>query len=228
MGIVCLRNAGLKGYIQASGISFLLPYMDRNMEGVLVLTMQLENYAEESLTDGARQAAQEFIRYLRANELEFVKDTDYWKDKIYYLIKFRNECVCFIAIKDPDEPENLWTVWSDSSKAYEDSSVEDDIKSAAWKYVDRCSSCGSCGGGKHKTVFGKRFERVCGCTFRVDNPTAADLPFLKKMVELRKNDIISSEKGTSNSLIRREKVCFAHNAGRNVLMIHVFVNTAAV
>lgn len=123
-------------------------------------------------------------------ELEFVKDNDYWKDKIYYLIKFRNECVCFIAIKDPDEPKNLWTIWSDDSKAYEDSSVEEDIKNIAWQYVDHCGNCGSCGGGKHKIVFGKNYERVCGCTFRVDNPKEIDLPFLKKIVELRKNDIL--------------------------------------
>lgn len=150
---------------------------------------QIENYVEENLTGEARQTALEFIHYLRANELEFIKDSGYWKDKIYYLIKFRNECVCFIAIKDPDEPQNLWTVWSDDSRAYEDSSVEEEIKNIAWKYVDYCANCGSCGGGKRKIVFGKSFERVCGCTFRVDNPKAGDLPFLKKMVKLRKKDI---------------------------------------
>lgn len=153
---------------------------------------QIEDYIEENLTDGARQTALEFIDYLRTNELEFVKDNGFWKDKIYYLIKFRNECVCFIAIKDPDEPENLWTIWSDDSRVYEDSSVEEDIKNIAWKYVDYCGNCGSCGGGKRKTVFGKKFEKVCGCTFRIDNPQAGDFPFLKKMVELRKNDILNN------------------------------------
>lgn len=152
---------------------------------------EIENYIEEGLTDRARQTALEFISYLRKNELEFVKDNGYWKDKIYYLIKFRDECVCFIGIKDPDEPENLWTVWSDDSKAYEDSSVEEDIKGIAWNHVDHCGNCGSCRGGRHKKIFGKGFERVCGCTFRIDNPKVSDLPFLKKMVELRKNDILN-------------------------------------
>lgn len=155
------------------------------------MAKQIENYVEENLTDEAQQTALEFINYLRTNEFEFIKDNDYWKDKIYYLIKFRNECVCFIAIKDPDEPKHLWTIWSDDSKVYEDSSVEEDIKKIAWKYVDHCGNCGSCGGGKTKIVFGKSFEKVCGCTFRVDNPKSSDLPFLKKMVELRKNDIIN-------------------------------------
>lgn len=156
------------------------------------MAKRLENYIEENLTDEAQKTALEFINYLRANGLEFVKDNGYWKDKIYYLIKYRNECICFIAIKDPDEPKNLWTIWSDDSMAYEDSSVEEDIKNIAWKYVDHCGNCGSCGGGKHKIVFGKSFEKICGCTFRVDNPKASDLPFLKKMVELRKNDILNN------------------------------------
>ncbi|MDE7202576.1 MAG: hypothetical protein K2O91_11915 [Lachnospiraceae bacterium] len=69
--------------------------------------------------------------------------------------------------------------------------MEEEVKNIAWKYVDHCGNCGSCGGGKQKIVFGKRFERVCGCTFRIDNPMATDLPFLKKMVELRKNDILN-------------------------------------
>ncbi|WP_124100358.1 hypothetical protein [Ruminococcus sp. Marseille-P6503] len=112
--------------------------------------------------------------------MEFVKDNGYWKDKIYYLIKFRDECVCFIAIKDPDEPENLWTIWSDDSKAYEESSVEEDIKGIAWNHVNLCGNCGSCGGGRHKIIFGRSFEKVCGCTFRIDNPKVSDLPFFKK------------------------------------------------
>ena len=57
------------------------------------MTKQIENYIAENLTDRAQQTALEFTNYLRANELEIVKDQGYWKDKIYYLIKFRNECV---------------------------------------------------------------------------------------------------------------------------------------
>ena len=97
--------------------------------------------------------------------------------KIYYWVKFKDECVCFIAIADPDEPQNLWTVWSDESKLYEDYIVDEEIKTIAWKNIDLCGNCGSCGGGQSKKVFGKTFDRVCGCTFRIDNPTAKDIPF---------------------------------------------------
>lgn len=66
----------------------------------------------------------------------------------------------------------------------EDTVADDEIKELAWNYVDHCGYCGYCGGGRHKVIFGREFEDVCGCTFRVDNPGQADLLFLKKMVEL--------------------------------------------
>lgn len=150
------------------------------------MTKQIETYIEEHLSGNMKQTAMDFVKHLRKNGLTFYRDTcDCWKNKIYYWVKLGNECVCFIAIKDPDEPDNLWTVWSDNSKAYEDVAVSDEIKNFGWKYVDYCGNCGSCGGGKEKVIFGKRFPRVCGCTFRIDNAMRENLPFLKTMVDLR-------------------------------------------
>jgi len=48
----------------------------------------------------------------------------------------------------------------------------------------------NCGGGRRKVIFGKEFNDVCGCTFRIDNPKNDDLPFLKKMVEIRMKEIV--------------------------------------
>ena len=142
-------------------------------------------YAEEIQNDEMKQTALDFHSFLQANNIKFTKDNGHWKEKIYYLCKYKDEYVCFIAIKDPDEPENQWTIWSEDSNAYESETVDESVKNSAWKYVDFCGSCGSCGGGKTKIIFGKTFEKVCGCTFRVDNATQNELPFLKKMIELR-------------------------------------------
>ena len=150
------------------------------------MTKQIETYIEEHLSGNMKQTAMDFVKHLRKNGLTFYRDTcDCWKDKIYYWVKLGNECVCFIAIADPDEPDNLWTVWSDDCKAYADASVSDEIKNVGWQYVDHCGNCGSCGGGKEKVIFGRRFPSVCGCTFRIDNAKQEDLTFLKTMVDLR-------------------------------------------
>lgn len=62
--------------------------------------------------------------------------------------------------------------------------MEAELKDIAWKHIDFCHHCGSCSGGRKKTIFGKDFDDVCGCTFRIDNPDRDDLPFIKKMVEV--------------------------------------------
>lgn len=148
------------------------------------------DYITENLSGDMKQTALDFADYLQNNNVEFIKDNGYWKDKIYYLCKFKGEYVCFIAIKDPDEPENDWTIWSENSSAYEDAIADTHVKDVAWKYVDHCGNCGSCGGGKTKNIFGKAFDDVCGCTFRVDNATQSDFTFLKKMIELRIAEIL--------------------------------------
>lgn len=156
--------------------------------------MKIEDYINKFLTCEAKITALDFVSFLRENDIEFYKDNDAcWKDKIYYHLKFNGEFVGFIAVKDPDEPENLWTVWSDDCKAFEDGNIDDKIKETAYKHVDFCGSCGSCGGGRKKIVFGKEFNKVCGCTFRTDNPNKEDLPFLKKMIELHKEYIVSND-----------------------------------
>lgn len=158
------------------------------------MTKQIETYIDENLCGETKQTALVFVEYLKENGLTFYRDTcDCWKDKIYYWVKLGNECVCFIAIADPDEPDNLWTVWSDDCKAYEDASVSDQIKNVGSQYVDHCGNCGSCGGGKEKIIFGKSFPRVCGCTFRIDNATQEDLPFLKTMVNLRMKELVKND-----------------------------------
>ena len=150
--------------------------------------LTIEEYIIRELSLEEQKVAIEFVHFLKEQQLEFYKDNSaYWKDKIYYWVKQGNECVCFISIKNPEENNNQWTVWSadmDSALLQDDSS-DSKVKELAWKYVDHCGHCGSCSGGKQKIIFGREFDDVCGCTFRVDNPKQEDLVFLKKMVELR-------------------------------------------
>ena len=152
----------------------------------------IEDYIHNKLSEAEQLVALDFIKFLSDHNLAFHKDNGgCWINKIYYWVKLRDKCVCFIAIKDPDEPTNNWTVWSDdmSTEWLANYEAENCIKEIAWKHIDHCGHCGSCGGGRHKIVFGKEFNDVCGCTFRVDNPNIDDLIFLKKMVEIRIDEI---------------------------------------
>lgn len=154
--------------------------------------LNIKDHINRELSSADREIALKFVRFLEDRNLTFYKDNcDCWKDKIYYWVKAGDKCVCFIAVNDPDEANNRWTVWSDDmdSERLEKSPYAEEIKETAWKHVDRCGNCGSCGGGRHKVIFGKKFNNVCGCTFRIDNPDSDDLLFLKKIAEIRIKEI---------------------------------------
>lgn len=147
--------------------------------------MEIEDYIRRELSGSDLVNALDFVGYLQEKQLYFHRDIcDCWKNKIYYWVQSGSDCVCFIAIRDPDEPENRWTVWSDDMHDM-DAEVDQSIWEAAWRHVDHCGQCGSCGGGRRRIIFGREFHDVCGCTFRIDNPCGDELAFLRHMVEIR-------------------------------------------
>lgn len=165
--------------------------MVENGEVRSAMQEQIEREISENLTGEMRETALKFTAFLKSHGLMFHRDrSGDWAEKIYYWVRSDKNCVCFIAMKDPDEPENAWTVWSDDSAAYEAPLGDAETSEIGLKYVNRCEKCGACGGGRVKTVFGKRISGVCMCTFRVDNADLNGLPFLKTMVELRLNEIL--------------------------------------
>ena len=160
-----------------------------------MLELKLEDYIHNELDSVDSNIAMEFVGFLREKNLELYKDNEFWRDKIYYLVKYNDECVCFIAINDPEEKNNRWTVWSADidSKWLGAKQLDEELKKIAFKHVDTCGDCGSCSGGKSKNIFGKEFSRVCGCTFRIDNPNKEDLKFMKRMIEIRLEEIWKRE-----------------------------------
>ena len=47
-------------------------------------------------------------------------------------------------------------------------------------------------GGQPKTIFGKVFNNTCGTTFCFKNPSCMELECLKKLMQIRKNDILKN------------------------------------
>lgn len=154
----------------------------------------IEAHIRRELPPEDQETALAFTRFLTDSRLEFHRDdSTYWKSRIYYWVRSGEECVCFIAIRNPDEPQNHWTVWSAdmASEQLAKAPADDSMKAIAWKHVGHCGRCGSCGGGRRRVIFGRAFDDVCGCTFRIDNPGQDALPFLKEMIKLRIGEIRS-------------------------------------
>ena len=136
--------------------------------------------------------------------MQFERGKNYWDDKRYWMIKYQGEETCYVlvngfgSVKHEDELEG-WTIWlnTDDNDAvwYRDFPLEEELKKIAYINVDICGKCapGSpCCGGYRKMIFGKEFDNVCRCTFRFDNPNAEAMECAKKLVELRKNDILGN------------------------------------
>ena len=155
----------------------------------------IEDSIVEILTGEAQKNALEFAAYLRANEMLFEKGRGYWEGKLYWLIKYKEEYVCYILIGAEEKPgPGPWIIWSDDSgsNCFEDYSLDEQMKEVAWKNVDICGNCGGCDnpGGTRKTIFGKDFNNVCRTAMNFTNPDVETLECVKKMVEIRKNDIL--------------------------------------
>ena len=156
---------------------------------------KIEDFIGKVLIGDAKKNALDFVAYLRVNGMLFERGVGYWEDKFYWFIKYKDKSVCYILIGSPEEELSPWTVWSDDSDSiwFETLSLEEHIKEIAWKYVDFCGSCGGdCSPGKHKTIFGKEFDNVCRATMRFTNPDNEALECMKKIVEIRKLDILKN------------------------------------
>ena len=176
----------------------ILKVRKRFMRGRKIMSEQrIEDFIGEALTGDAQKNALEFVSYLRANEMLFERCCNgYWEDKLYWMIKYKNEYVCFILINDSEdktEPDG-WIIWFDDSNSnwFADFSLDERTKETAWKHTDICGNCGGCKnpGGSHKIIFGKEFDNVCITTMRFDNPDAETCECVKKLVDIRKSDIL--------------------------------------
>jgi hypothetical protein len=160
-----------------------------------MLEQNIEDFINDILTEDTQKNALKFVAYLRANEMLFEREKGYWEDKFYWGIKYKDKFVCFILIGSENKTErNSWTIWSDDSgsNSIGDCLLDEYIKEILWKNVDICRNCGGCNkpGGSHKTIFGKEFDNVCITSMSFTNPDVDTLECMKKMVEIRKKDIL--------------------------------------
>ena len=155
---------------------------------------EIENYISEFLNEIQKKNALDFITYLRKNDMLFEKAGGYWVDKLYWYIKYNEKYVCYILISSEEEPSpDPWIIWSDDSGSnwYKDVLLDEHMKEIFWENIDFCGNCGGCSvKGTNKTIFGKIFDNVCRTTFKFIDPDIEVLECMKKMVDIRKKDIL--------------------------------------
>lgn len=135
----------------------------------------------------------DFLSYLNGNSMNIERIYGYWKNQFYWVVKYSNECVCYILINGVGDEKQFapLTIWTDDSSSnwLENYPLSDELKCLAWDNVDYCVHCGSCSGGTRKVLFGREFSNVCRTKMRFTNPSQQAFNLIKELVCARKYDI---------------------------------------
>lgn len=162
---------------------------------------RIEDVINDVLKGDSKKNALDFIDYLRSIEIPIEEESEnYWE------IKFKDECICMMWISGSADLPGPWTIWSAQTPGtwatwgdceYVDFPLDKHIKEIAWKHVNVCGNCGAddCNnvGGLRKNVLGKEFYNLCNSTMAFTDPDAEALDCAKKMVEIRKSDILKDK-----------------------------------
>ena len=74
---------------------------------------RIDDYIRNTLTGEARKTAIDFLNFLLNGDFQFERGKGYWADKLYWMVKYKDEYVCFVLINGDENGQ--WVVWSDDS-----------------------------------------------------------------------------------------------------------------
>ena len=161
------------------------------------MVKKIEEHICDVLSDDTQKDALSFVSHLQANDMRIERFTYHGEDTLHWEVKFQEKLVCYILL-NPENPG--WTIMPDNSSTarFADFQADDDIKEVAWKNINIChdgNRCGSCanGRGTRIRIFGKEFDDVCGMAYSFTNPDTAALGLAKKMMDIRKTDILEKQ-----------------------------------
>ena len=148
---------------------------------------RLEDLFNEFLTGDTLKNALDFAEFSRANEMIYNGE---------YEMHYKDKLVCYIDT--PNAEQHTWRVWTvgDYSNEYEGVPIDEHTKEIAWANIVFCGNCPDvdCDPGKTEVIFGKEFANVCNGTdnlaMRFVNPDGEAVECVKKMIEMRKGDIL--------------------------------------
>ena len=151
------------------------------------MSTEIENVINDLLTGDVQKNAQDFIAYLKANEMTVASEVSY-----------NGKSICYMHLDGQEGYPSPWTIWTDGdySWEYEEVPMDEHMKKIAWAHVNTCAgeNCpGKCHPGKSKVILGKEFDNVCNADMAFHVPDAETLACVKKLLEMRKVDALKVE-----------------------------------
>jgi len=102
----------------------------------------------------------------------------------------------YIVANGSDDFPGPWTMWFGVSNIgeYAETPIDECVKTFAWKHVSPCGNCGKeCAPATNTKVFGKDFENTCQSNLLLVNPNEEAVEYMKKLIDIKKNDIINGK-----------------------------------
>jgi len=157
--------------------------------------LAIENLINKVLKGEAQKNALDLIAHIRANEDVFtIPMCEDNAENIWNGCDVSN--LGYIVINGSDDFPGPWTIWFGANNfgEYSKAPVDERIKEFAWKHVSPCGNCGkNCTTATNTKVFGKVFENTCMSNLLFVNPNAEAVECMKKLIDIKKNDIISGK-----------------------------------
>ncbi len=148
--------------------------------------LDVENTMKSVLGGDTLKNALDFIAYVRENDMI--------AGGTHGEVSFQGKCVCYMHLDGAPQRPGPWTIWTegDYGEVREDVLIDKHIKEIAWAHVNFCGDCGGgCSPGTRKTILGKEFDSVCGASMAFTNPDAETMECVKKMLDMRKNSLMT-------------------------------------
>ena len=148
----------------------------------------IEKAINDHLKGEAQKNANDFIAYLRANDVVFHEsDNNFWHPT------YKGKDLFTLNVEVNDNGASFDTFINVLPSAWEDEAfqIDERTKEIIWKNVRPCevTGCGSCSPGINKSIFGKAFNNLCGSFLGIYDPDAETYNCLKKMFDEIRNDI---------------------------------------
>ena len=150
------------------------------------MAKKIEDIIKSTLNGDAQKNALELIAHITANDFTITMNDE--NDESGWVVPNLG----FIMINGSEEFPGPWTMWMEVNNIGEHSElpIDEHIKEFAWANIAPCGSCGGdCSPGITSTIFGKVFENTCQSNLMFTNPDAEAVDRIKKIVDIRKNDI---------------------------------------
>jgi len=154
-----------------------------------VLKLKIEDEIPKFLDGDMRQAALDFVAYMRDNKMQpSWQSTNSWK------ANYKGQNICVIRISEGSwcvVPRiSRWNKLIPSYDLYEREITEEGLRSIVLANVNICRRCANCGPGWSMTFLGKGFDDVChNVPVRYVDPGEAEIACIKRVLELMRQRV---------------------------------------